>query len=259
VDAKLGVGVGEMVPLGLHDYRVVGLTRGAVDSGGNPLLYLSLADAQEVLYQPDNRSLEAQRAASRQALRKAGASAQQTERLLPLLSAQTDTISAVLVKLTPGSSAEEVAAHIEDWLYFSVYTTGEEVDLMLKGRLQRMSAVLGLFRSLLVLVSIVIMALLMYVLTIGKIKAIATLKLIGASNWVIVRMILEQALVLTVGSFGFAYLLAPVIESRFPRTLVMLPSETLITFLVLLAGGLLASLVGIWHALRTPPSEALGA
>jgi putative ABC transport system permease protein len=57
-----------------------------------------------------------------------------------------------------------------------------------------MSAVLGLFRALLIIVSIVIIALIVYVLTIEKIRSIATLKLIGAPNWVIVRLIMEQSL-----------------------------------------------------------------
>lgn len=257
-DAKLGLELGERVRLGLHELTVVGRTRGAVDSGGNPLVYLSLTDAQEILYQQDNRALELQRARSRRQLEDAGLPASQVDKLLPLLAGGTETISAVLVKLAPGRVPEEVARHIEDWLHLDAFTTAEEEELMLKGRLERMTAVLGLFRSLLVVVAIVIMALLMYVLTMGKIKAIAALKLIGAGNWVIVRMILEQSVVLTVGSFGFALALAPLIRRWFPRTLVMLPSETLITFLVLLAGGLVASLFGIWHALRTPPSEALG-
>jgi len=63
-DMKLGLKLGDSVRLGPHDYSVVGLTKGAVDFGGNPLLYLSLPDAQEVLYQQDNRAREAALAAS---------------------------------------------------------------------------------------------------------------------------------------------------------------------------------------------------
>ena len=96
------------------------------------------------------------------------------------------------------------------------------------------------------------------VLTVEKIKAIATLKLIGAANWVIVRLILEQSVVLTLASFALAWTLVNLTYDRFPRTLVLLPNETLITFGVFFVGGMLASLVGIVHALRTPPSLALG-
>ena len=257
-DLRLGLALGDPLRLGAHDYTVVGLTRGAVDPAGNPLVYLSLPDAQEVLYAQDTFALLAARAAGSQRLDRAGYAPQEAARLLPLLAGSTDSVNAVLVRLVPGSDIEAARTHIERWLHFSVYTGAEERDLMLEGRLLRMSAVLGLFRSLLVLVSIVIMALILYVLTMEKIKAIATLKLIGAPNSVIVRMILEQALLLTVASFAFAFGLMNLVRERFPRTLVILPEETAITFAVILAGGVLASLLAIWQALRTPPSLALG-
>jgi putative ABC transport system permease protein len=257
-DAKLGLALGDTVRLATHDYAVVGITREAVDSGGNPLVYLSLPDAQAVQYQQDNRALEAARAANLERLERAGYTAEQAAKLLPLLAASTDTINAVLVKLAPGADRERVRATIRDWLHFNVYTVAEERALMLEGRLARMSGVLGLFRSLLVVVSIVIIALIVYVLTIEKIRSIATLKLIGAPNRVIVRLIMEQSLALTLASFAVAYALARLIEPRFVRTLVFLPEETTVTFLVMLAGGVVASLMAIWHALRTPPQLALG-
>lgn len=257
-DAKLGLALGDTVRLATHDYTVVGVTRAAVDSGGNPLVYLSLPDAQAVQYQQDNRALEAARAANLKRLERAGYTPEQAAKLLPLLAASTDTINAVLVELAPGADRERVRATIRDWLHFNVYTVAEERDLMLEGRLARMSGVLGLFRSLLVVVSIVIIALIVYVLTIEKIRSIATLKLIGAPNRVIVRLIMEQSLALTLASFVVAYALARVIEPRFVRTLVFLPEETAATFLVMLAGGVVASLMAIWHALRTPPQLALG-
>ncbi|MHB1194219.1 MAG: ABC transporter permease [Longimicrobiales bacterium] len=258
VDTKLGVGLGESVPIGRHDYTVVGLTKGAVDAGGNPLAYLSLADAQEILYEQDDQALLAGRAATLQRLERAGNTPEQARRLLPLVSAGGDYISAVLVRVRPGTDPGVVAEHIRSWLYLNVYTQQDERTLMLEGRLKKMSAILGLFRTLLIAVSIIIIALLIYVLTMEKIKAIATLKLIGAANWVIVRMILEQSMVITVASFAFAYMAVELTYDRFPRTLVLLPSDTLVTFAVIFVGGVVASLLGIWQALRTPPSLALG-
>ncbi|MCW8918755.1 MAG: ABC transporter permease [Gammaproteobacteria bacterium] len=258
-DLKLGLALGQRVRLGVHDYTVVGLTKGAVDSGGNPLAYLSLPDAQEVLYQQDNRALESQRAGDRQRLARAGYAPAEVNRLLPLLGGSGGgTINAVLVTLEPGADRDAVARHIERWLYLSAYTTEQERVLMLEGRLKKMTAILGVFRILLLVVAIVIIALLIYVLTMEKVRAIATLKIIGAGNSVIVRLILEQALVLTLGSFAFGYALTIATQDKFPRNLVLLPEETLITFIIMLVGGVLASLMGIWHALRTPPSLALG-
>jgi len=257
-DRKLGLKVGDRVPLGGDAYTVVGLTRGAVDSGGNPLVYLSLPDAQKVQFEQDDRAVTAARAANLERLLKAGYGEDQAVRLLPLLSAAAPNINAVLVTLAPGADERAVARNISDWLYFNVYTTQEERDLLLEGKLNRASAVLGLFRSLLVLVSIVIIALIVYVLTIEKIRSIATLKLIGAPNGVIVRLIMTQSMLLTLASFALAYALREVIAPGFPRTLAFTTQETAVTFAVMLAGGVVASLMAIWHALRTPPQLALG-
>jgi putative ABC transport system permease protein len=257
-DRKLGLRLGDRVVLGNDRYTVVGLITGAVDSGGNPLVYLSLADAQKVQFEQDPRALEAARASNLKRLDRAGYTGEQAQRLLPLLAGGTSTINAVLVDLAPGADGAAVARHIRDWLYFNVYTTAEERALMLEGKLSRMSAVLGLFRALLVLVSIVIIALIVYVLTIEKIKPIATLKLIGAPNGLIVRLIMTQSMLLTLASLALAYALRNLIEPGFPRTLGFLAVETAITFGVMLVGGVLASLMAVWHALRTPAQLALG-
>lgn len=258
VDRKLGLQLGDRVPFGTDDYTVVGVTRGAVDSGGSPLIYMALADAQKVQFEQDQRAIDASRAASLQRLERAGYTGEQASRLLPLLSSGTSSINAVLVTLAPGADGEAVARHIRDWLYLNVYTTNEERTLMLDGKLSKMSAVLGLFRTLLILVSIVIIALIVYVLTIEKIKSIATLKLIGAPNGLIVRLIMTQSMLLTLASFALAYGLRDLIAPGFPRTLAFVGQETAITFAVMLLGGVLASLMAVWHALRTPAQLALG-
>ena len=257
-DRKLGLRLGDRVPLGGDVFRVVGITSGAVDSGGNPLIYLALPDAQKVQFEQDNRAIGAAAAANLQRLERAGYSAEQAARLLPLLASSTNNVNAVLVTLAPGVDGAAVARHVRDWLYFNVYTTGEERALMLEGKLSRMSAVLGLFRTLLVVVSIVIIALIVYVLTIEKIRSIATLKLIGAPNGLIVRLIMTQSMLLTLASFVLAYALRDLIAPGFPRTLTFLPAETAVTFAVMLAGGVVASLMAVWHALRTPAQLALG-
>lgn len=257
-DGKLGLRLGDRVPLGTDHYTVVGITNGAVDSGGNPLVYLALADAQKVQFEQDKRAIGAAAAANLQRLDQAGYSPEQAARLLPLLAGGSSNINAVLVTLAPGANGRAVAAHIRDWLYFNVYTSTEERNLMLEGKLSKMSAVLGLFRTLLILVSIVIIALIVYVLTIEKIKSIATLKLIGAPNGLIVRLIMTQSMLLTLTSFAVAYALRDLIAPGFPRTLAFMAQQTVVTFTVMLVGGVLASLMAVWHALRTPAQLALG-
>jgi putative ABC transport system permease protein len=256
-DRKLGLRLGQTFHLGLEDYTVVGLTAGAVDSGGNPVLYLSFPDAQQVLYQQDPQATLRENAANLQLLEANGNTPAQAEKLLPLLSSPTDTVNAVLVTLAPGANSQAVIDDIDHWLYLNVYTSDQESNLLLQGRLMRMTMILGLFRSLLLVVAIVIIALLVYVLTMEKIKSIATLKLLGAQNVVIVRLIVEQSLVLAAASFVIGYALVVSTQDQFPRTLVLSMSDTGITFGVLLIGSVFASIFGIWRALRTSPSVAL--
>jgi putative ABC transport system permease protein len=255
---KLGVKLGDRVPLGLHTFTVVGLTREAVASDGEPLLYLSLADAQEFLFQRDNQEVRNQRERQRRSLLVGGMAPQEVERLLPRLQPDTHIINAVLVKLAPGADPVRVARHIRDWLYFSVFTTQEQIDLVVRGRLARMTAQLGFFRILLLIVAVVIISLVIYTFTMEKIRSIAVMKLIGAPNRIIVRMILEQSLLMTVGSFGLGLLVIHSIVDLFPRKILILAPDTLLTFAIALAGGILASVLGIWQVMKTEPAMALG-
>ena len=241
---KLQVRLGDKVPLGLHTYTVVGLTKEAVDANGDPLAYLSLPDAQEVLYRKDNEEIRNQRT--------------RLARGLALQGSDTHIINAILVTLSPGANGAEVARHIEDWLYFSTYTTQQEGQLMVKGRLAGMTNQLLLFRILLMIVSVVIISLVIYTFTMEKIRSIAVMKLIGASNKVIVRLVMEQSLLLTISSFLLALVLINRTYRYFPKTVLLVPSDEVITFIVVLLGGILASILGLWHALKTQPAMALG-
>jgi putative ABC transport system permease protein len=173
---------------------------------------------------------------------------------------QSDThiINAILVRLKPEGNRSEVAGSVEKWLYLSAFSTEEEVQLMLKGRLASMSKQLLLFRTLLLIISVVIVSLVSYTFTIEKIRSIAVMKLIGAPNRVIVRLVMEQSLLLTIGAFLFGVVLIQNTYSLFPRTILRVPGDDLLVFVVAFAGGILASLLGLWEAMKTQPAMALG-
>ncbi|OPX20711.1 MAG: hypothetical protein BZ151_02605 [Desulfobacca sp. 4484_104] len=256
--AKLGLKLGDQVPLGLHTFTVVGLTREAVATDGEALVYLSLADAQEILFQRDNEAIRNQRLRLRHSLTQEGLSPAQADKLLPAVQPDTHLVNAILVQLAPGANPAQVAKHIEDWLYFSVFTTAQEIQLVIRGRLARMSSQLLFFRVLLLIVSAVIISLVIYTFTMEKIRSIAVMKLIGAPNLVIVRMIMEQSLFMTLSSFLLGLLIIHSIVHLFPRKILLLPPDTLLTFAVALLGGIIASVLGIWQVLKTEPAMALG-
>jgi len=256
---KLGVRLGDRIPLGLHTYTVVGLTKEAVSSDGEALVYLSLPDAQEVLYQRDNEEVRSQRQRLFTTLSgQSYLSPVQAEKLLLPLQSDTHIINAVLVRLKPGADRTEVSGGIEKWLYLSAFSTEEELQLMLKGRLASMTKQLLLFRTLLLIISVIIVALVIYTFTMEKIRSIAVMKLIGAPNWVIIRLVMEQSLLLTIGAFLFGLALIHNTYQLFPRTLLLVPGDDLVTFIVAFAGGIIASILGLWHALKTQPAMALG-
>jgi len=259
VHPKLGVNLGDRIPLGLHTYTVVGLTKEAVSTDGEALVYLSLPDAQEVLYQRDNEEVRAQRGRSLETLSgQSYLSRAQAEKLLPSIKPDTHIVNAILVRLKPGANRSEVAGLVEKWLYLSAFSTEEEIQLMLKGRLASMSKQLLLFRTLLLIISVVIVSLVSYTFTMEKIRSIAVMKLIGAPNRVIIRLVMEQSLLLTVGAFLFGVALIQNTYALFPRTIMRVPGDDLVTFVVALAGGVLASILGLWEALKTQPAMALG-
>jgi putative ABC transport system permease protein len=255
---KLGVRLGDQVALGLHTYTVVGLTKEAISPDGDPIVYLSLPDAQEVLYQRDNQEIRSARDRLLRNLSAQGVSGAQAEHLLDPLRADTHTINAILVRLQPGADRAMVARSIEKWLYLSTFSTDDEVDLMLKGRLASMSKQLMLFRMLLIVISVVILALVVYTFTMEKIRSIAVMKLIGAPNRVIIRLVMEQSLLLTVIAFALGIVLIENTYRFFPRTILLLPSDHMVTFVVAMVGGVLASVLGLWQALTTEPAMALG-
>jgi len=257
---KLGLRVGDMVPLGLHTYTVVGLTREAVSSDGEALVYLSLPDAQEVLYQKDNEEVRDQRERLLRTLAgQSFLSPAQAEKLLSPLQPDTHVINAVLVRLRPGATRSDAVLAIEKWLYLSAFSTAEELQLMLKGRLASMTKQLLLFRTLLLIISVVIVSLVVYTFTMEKIRSIAVMKLIGAPNMVIIRMVLEQSLLLTIAAFLFGMLIIQNTYRLFPRTILLIPGDDLVTFMIAVTGGILASVLGLWQALKTEPAMALGA
>jgi putative ABC transport system permease protein len=258
-DKKLGVHLGDRVTLGLHTYTVVGLTQRAIDTSGDPLVFLSLPDAQEVAFQKDNEEVRTQRERLARTLNyQKSLSPVATTNLAAALAPDTHIINAVLVHLKPGADRTTVANNIKKWLYFSVYSTDEEIQLMLKGRLAGMTKQLLLFRTLLMIVSVVIIALVIYTFTMEKIRSIAVMKLIGAPNRVIIRLVLEQSMLLTVSAFLFALVLINQTYTYFPKTILLVTTDEIITFMVVFFGGILASILGLAQALKTQPALALG-
>lgn len=239
-DVSSGLGLGETVPLGPYrdPYTVVGLTRGMVNSAGDPVAWVTLLDAQALQFAVPP-ALERREAASGRA------------------PAATADVNAVLVRVMPGAAPAAVAADIARWKHLAAVPQAEEERYLTVFVIQKMQQQLGLFMGILVTVSAVIIALIIYTLTMDKLRAIATLKLIGAPDRVIVGLIVQEALVLGTSGFAIGLALIEQTKDHFPRRVQIEPRDLAVLFVVIIVVCLLGSVLGVRAAVKVDPAEAL--
>lgn len=105
-----------------------------------------------------------------------------------------DIVNTVVARVSPHVPVAEVAGAVARWKHLSVLTQDQQEALVSKLIIERQRKQLGMFMALLVIVSAVIIALIVYTLTMDKLRSIATLKLIGAPDRTIIGLIVQQAL-----------------------------------------------------------------
>lgn len=263
-DDSLGLPVGYTLQLGKETYTVVGTTNGMISSSGDGIAFFTVSDSQAIQFDVPGEAVRLERAAREARGRQFEQAIQQPMMLdnawkpasqLPAIA--RPNISAVMVTLLPGTDVQQVADTISGWGDVSVFTKDGQRQLLLKGSVEKIRRQIGLFRVLLTIIAAIIMALILYTLTLDKIHSIALLKLIGAPNRVILGLILQQALVLGVLGFGIAYALGQQVFPNFPRRVILTESDLIQLAIIVLIISVGSSLLGIWKAMKVSPNEAL--
>ena len=259
-DKLLGLPLGEKVTIGKDVYTVVGITRGMIGTGGDGMAFFSLADAQFIQRDTPGEAIRLDRAARREKT-----SSLDIGRTQPVLldkgagvfGVQSSPISAVLVDVTPGMNPKQVQSAMAAWGDVTVYTSGDQRELLLKGNVDKSRRQLWLFRVILVITSSIIMALIIYTMTLDKVHDIALLKLMGARGSVILGMIMQQAVVL--GAFGyiFGYYVGQFAFPYFPRRVSLAPIDLLAIAGVVLGISVISSILGIWRTSKIDPNMVL--
>ena len=264
-DRSLGFRLHERVKLGKETYTIVGLTSGMVSSGGDGMIFVTVWDSQAIQFNVPGEAVRLERAArehrgqTNEVFLKQPALAEQLSRPAGELPAvASPELSAVVVRVAPGADPAGVAATISTWRDVSVFAKAGQEDLLIQGMVDKARRQLGMFRVLLTIIAAIIMALILYTLTLDKLHSIALLKLIGAPNRVILGLILQQALALGALGYAIAYLVGQKLFPYFPRRVILTDPDLLQLAGIVLAISVLASLLGIWRALRVQPNEALG-
>lgn len=238
-DRRTGLVPGDRIELGRNRFHVVGLTEEQVASGGDPVVYISLLDSQKLQFDL------APPAARVQTARGSGG-------------ASRDTVNAVIARVHPNMAPETVVENARRWKHLAAMTQAEQESILTQSVVDRARRQIGMFTSILLLVSTVIIALIIYTMTMEKIRQIAMLKLIGAPDRTIIGMIVQQALALGFTGFFSGALLILAIKDYFPRRVVLEPDNALTLAGIVFVVCILASGLGVRAALRVDPATALG-
>jgi putative ABC transport system permease protein len=262
-DSSLGVRVGEKVHLGRDDYRVVGLTKQLLASGGDAVVFATIADTQRILADDSSDALIAERARRLTRLRATdlGRSQPALEELVvdprwsfPALAAPS--IHAVRVRVAP-ARLDEVRSALTRWSDVTVFSRADEEALVLQGMVAKARMQLGLFSAILIVTSSLLLAAVLYNLTLEKAHDIAVLKLLGARAPRIVGLVLQQAWATAVLGYVIALAIGAEAFSHFPRRVVLTETSVVGVGLLLLVVSTVASAVGVIYALRVDPGPVL--
>ena len=257
-DIAAGFRLGEQIRIRRNLFTVVGLTRRMVSSSGDPMIFIPLKDAQEAQFLKDNDAIVQQRRRTAQnpAFNRPG-----VPDLLDAVTASQSAnpyVNAVLVQIKPGAANEAVAEPIRRWKRLQVYTRAQ-METILVGKLIATSArQIGMFLVILAVVSAAIVAFIIYTLTLGKVREIAVLKLIGTRNRTIAFMILQQAVGLGVIGFVVGKISATFWAPIFPKYVLLEPGDAARGFAAVVVICVLASVLAIRAALKVDPAEAIG-
>jgi putative ABC transport system permease protein len=265
VDISLGVRLGERLTFGNESYHVVGITRNMISSGGDGIAFFTVADAEAIQFDSSGEAVRLERSARKSRGERSELGTKQPSLVEQaakpsgeLAAIARPQISAVMLRIAPGANVQQVINTISGWGDVSVRTREEQSEYLLKGSVDKARRQLGLFRILLTLIAAIIMALILYTLTLEKIHSIALLQLIGARKPVILGLILQQALLLGFGGYVIAYLLGQQLFPLFPRRVIVTGDDLWQLAGIVLAISVASSILGIAKALSVQPNEALG-
>jgi putative ABC transport system permease protein len=257
-DVRTGFVLGDRIRIRRHDYTVVGLTRRMVSSGGDPMVFIPLKDAQEAQFLKDNDAIvnERARTAANLSLNRPGVPG--LLEAIQASQANNRNVNAILVQVQPGIDAERVAEPVRRWKHLEAYTRDQMEEILVAKLIATSAKQIGMFLVILAIVSAAIVAFIIYTMTLGKIREIAVLKLIGTRNRTIAGMILQQALGLGLIGFIVGKVAATFWAPIFPKYVLLESGDAVRGLVAVVVICALASTLAIRVALKVDPAAAIG-
>ncbi|WP_333835289.1 ABC transporter permease [Rubrimonas sp.] len=239
-DASLGFAIGDRIDLARDTYEVVGIAQHMISAMGDGLIFVTINDALDIARHKANEEVRLARAAS-------GLGAMPAE----------SKIAAILVDLDPGADAAALVRTVMGWGDANILSNAAQTDLFLNQRLWRLRVQVLAFTAVLLAVMAIVIALIVYTMTLEKLTSISLLKLIGARDGMIYGMIVQQAALIGIGGYAVGVALAHLVFPLFPRRVVLDPEDLAVMLGVVLLFSLLAAQLGIRRAMRTRAQDVL--
>ena len=239
VSKETGFKLQDKIMLDADIYEVVGITEKTVSSSGDILIYISLKDAQKLQFSYSNNQIR-------------------SDRERGIKNSDITMVNAIVASIKEGYNIQEVANNIKQWKYKSVYTKKEQEDILTKNLIERSAKQIGLFTAILILVSTIIIALIIYTMTLEKMKEISIMKLIGIPNSIIVKMIVQETLLLGILAFIFGNVFSYLLYDKFPKRVVLEIPDIGMLFIVVIIASILSSFIGVKKVISADPSSAIG-
>lgn len=239
VTDKTGFKLDDKIKIGRNFYTVVGITGNTVSNSGDPLVYISLKDAQDLQFSYSNKEIRNNEARG-------------------IKASQSLIVNTIVAKVKNGFDIDKVAQDIKKWQHKSVYTAEQQREILTKNVIEKSAKQIGLFTAILVVVSTIIIALIIYTMTLEKMKEISIMKLMGLPNSLIISMIVKETLLLGVLAFIFGNIFSHLTYDKFPKRIVLEIPDAWTLFIVIIIASVLASFVGVKKVISADPAAAIG-
>ncbi len=203
--------IGDKIQVNSLPARVVGFTQGNKSIVSNAFTFMSLETANALLTSGQNSSISCQLPSNSKEFSCTNSYSNPSDLAAPTTSPPplnklvgSDLITYVLIKVKPGQNIQKLKQKIEATLPNSRAYSREELLEKNETFWQKRTGVgfvLGLGAAVGVIVGIIIVGQILYSSVLDHLKEFGTLKAIGASDWTIYGVIIEQALWMAV--FGY--------------------------------------------------------
>jgi putative ABC transport system permease protein len=192
-------GIGDVAEVGSLPARVVGLTQGNRSIASNPFMFMSLenGNAYSTFGQAASLSCKMQSGSEEIRCTNVYVAPDQASTPAPQKLAASDTITFVLIRAKPGQNLDTLKQKLEAALPNTrAFTRAELTEKTQRFWQQRtgIGFILGLGAAVGVIVGGIIVGQILYSSVSDHLKEFGTLKAMGASDWIIYGVIVEQAL-----------------------------------------------------------------